>query len=232
MKGQAARPRLEADYLGEPYASEDARRECLVCHVTNPRAVRERVGPEAADRAIGCEKCHGPGSLHVAALAARFPDMAISLPSRSSPPELNQSCAECHAQHFVAMPPARTAAGWARFPSSTLPMSACSIRSGGALNCVTCHDPHRDVETSQSYYEEKCLSCHSSKPRHDSAAAPVPGPASTERPADDAAYRASCPVNPTRDCLTCHMPKVPYDWLKGYFTDHYIRIHRVTSSGT
>lgn len=215
MKGLEPLPRRDDDYLGETYSSEDARRECLVCHVTSPRAVREQVGPEAADKAIGCERCHGPGSLHLAALPLRFPDMAISLPSRSSPAEVNRSCAECHAQHYLAMPASFTDPAWARFPSSSLPMSACFTRSGGALDCVTCHDPHRDVETSPSHYEEKCLTCHASRPGHQ----------------DDAAFRPSCPVNPRRDCLKCHMPKVPYDWLHGHFTDHYIRIPSESDHG-
>jgi tetratricopeptide (TPR) repeat protein len=227
MKGQPVFPRQVADYLGERYASEDARRECLVCHVTNPRAIREHTGPEAADRAIGCEKCHGPGSLHLAAVAARFPDLAISLPARASSADVNRSCAECHAQHFIAMPPTRKEAGWARFPSSTLPMSACYTRSGGNLSCTTCHDPHRDVETSAAHYEERCLSCHAASTRQGGAGNRQPdtstaGPVSQEA----SAFRPPCPVNPNRDCVKCHMPKVPYDWLHGDFTDHYIRVHR------
>ena len=73
-------PRRPADYLGMPL-TEDAVRRCFSCHVTNPQAVLETSGPEAADHAIGCEKCHGPGGNHVLAVAAKFPDLAIARPA-------------------------------------------------------------------------------------------------------------------------------------------------------
>jgi hypothetical protein len=130
------------------------------------------------------------------------------------------------------MPAARTEPGWARFPSSTLPLSPCYAQSGGTLSCVTCHDPHRNAETAPAHYEAKCLSCHATAPRESGAERPslgsgTPGPAYQA----EAAFRSACPVNPRRDCLNCHMPKVRYDWLHGSFTDHYIRVHRSTESG-
>ena len=41
-----------------------------------------------------------------------------------------------------------------------------------------------------------------------------------DRPAE-----AVCPVNPAKDCLDCHMPKVPVAALHTSLTDHYIRVH-------
>jgi tetratricopeptide (TPR) repeat protein len=223
-KGHAAHPQHDDEFLGERFTSEDEQRECLVCHVTNARAARERTGPEAADRAIGCERCHGPGGLHLAAVAVQFADLAIASPAQASPKEINQSCGSCHSQHFLAMPASRTAPDWTRFPGSSLPWSRCYSESGGALSCVTCHDPHRNAETSPTHYESKCLSCHAS-----SVPSAKDRPASP-RPADEA-FRSPCPVNPSRDCLQCHMPKVRYDWLHGSFTDHYIRVHTGKTSG-
>ncbi len=82
---------------------------------------------------------------------------------RTHPPRRSIACvAECHSQHFLAMPAMRTAPDWTRFPGSTLPWSRCYAESGGALSCVTCHDPHRNAETAPAYYEAKCLSCHPS----------------------------------------------------------------------
>ena len=183
------------------------------------RAARLHVGPESADRAIGCERCHGPGGLHVAAVAARFSDMAIANPAQARAAEVNQSCGGCHGQHSLPMPASRTAPDWTRFPGSTLPWSRCYVERGGALSCVTCHDPHRDAETSPAYYEAKCLACHASPSRTTASTAAQPQQAEATR-------RSSCPINPSRDCLGCHMPKVEYDWLHGFFTDHYIRVHR------
>ncbi len=216
-KGHAAHPQHEDEFLGTRFASQDEQQDCLVCHVTNPRASLEQTGPQATDRAIGCERCHGPGGHHITAVALKFPTMAIGSPAQAAPGEINRSCGNCHSQHFLAMPASRTAPEWTRFPGSTLPWSRCYSESGGVLSCVTCHDPHRNAETAAAHYEAKCLSCHaSSAPRAKTATAPP-------RQADEA-FRSPCPVNPSRDCLECHMPMVRYDWLHGSFTEHYIRV--------
>jgi tetratricopeptide (TPR) repeat protein len=223
-KNQKPRPERVDDFLGEPFASAQEAYECLICHTTSPRSVRERVGPESHDRAIGCEQCHGPGGHHVAAIAVKFADPAIASPAQASHAEINFLCGVCHSQHFsdTVMLATRESPDWARFPSSTLPWSRCYTESGGALSCATCHDPHRNAETSSAHYESKCLSCHatSSNSRPNSIqTTQAPSPRS------DQAFRAPCPVNSTRDCLNCHMPKVHLDWLHGSFTDHYIRSH-------
>src|SRR5262249_22669383 len=118
-----------------------------------------------------------------------------------------------------------------RFPGSTLPWSRCYSESGGTLNCVTCHDPHSNAEKSAGFYEAKCLTCHatsapSAKAKTSAADQPVVPQAA------ETAFRSPCPVNSTRDCLNCHMPKVWYDWLHDSFTDHYIRVHRPSDAGS
>ena len=222
-KGQPANPERAEDFLGEPFQSVAESRECLVCHTTNPRAIRDHTGPESRDRAIGCERCHGPGGLHLAAVANRFPETAIAIPAKASPADINRLCSDCHSQHFLTMPALRTAPDWTRFPGSTLPWSRCSAESGGSLTCVTCHDPHKDAETEPAYYEARCQSCHSG-----SRSPSNTGVASAPIEKAEKASRSTCPVNPDGNCLPCHMPKVRYDWLHGDFTDHYIRVHRST----
>jgi hypothetical protein len=213
-KDQPPHPHRLEDFLGKPYEAPDGTNECLKCHATTTRAARERTGPEAADHAIGCEGCHGPGGLHPAAIAVQFPDPAILNPTRASPAALNQLCGRCHSQHLLEMPASKADPAWARFPGSTLPQSRCYTESGAGLSCSTCHDPHCDVETSPAFYEAKCLSCHTGSTELATATA------------TDQAFRSACPVNARHDCLTCHMPKVPYPSLHTSFTDHYIRVPR------
>ena len=37
---------------------------------------------------------------------------------------------------------------------------------------------------------------------------------------------APCPVQPTRGCIACHMPRREAMMAHSTFTDHFIRIHR------
>ncbi len=68
-----------------------------IATLTYPRSGRERIGPETADRAIGCERCHGPGGNHLAAVAAGFSDRAIVNPASASPQAVTQKqCNKCH----------------------------------------------------------------------------------------------------------------------------------------
>ena len=115
-------------------------------------------GPEAADRAIGCEKCHGPGGNHLLAVAARFPDLAIARPSLASGARVVRICAQCHSPRGKPVEPDDPTS--VRFQGTTLTWSRCYTESNDKLDCVTCHDPHRDASTSTAHYEAKCLSCH------------------------------------------------------------------------
>jgi hypothetical protein len=212
-KGQAPRTATNEDYLGKLFDSADGTNECLTCHTTTARSARQGTGPEAADHAIGCERCHGPGGLHMAAEAAQFKDPSIICPPRTSTAEINRLCGNCHSQHLLAMPSSMDDPAWARFPGSTLPQSRCYTESGGRLSCVDCHDSHRALETSSLHYEKRCLSCHATSS------------SSGQSNPSNQMFRSPCPVNPRGDCLKCHMPKVPYARLHNSFTDHYIRVH-------
>jgi hypothetical protein len=207
-----------ADYLGRRYDAPDEANECLTCHTTTARSAQEGIGPESADHAIGCEGCHGPGGLHPGAVAVQPADPAIINPTPAAAAAINRLCGRCHSQHLQEMPASLADSAWARFPGSTLPQSRCYTESGAGLSCVTCHDPHRDAETTPVVYEKKCLNCHArSKDSNRASSA-------------ETAFRTPCPVNPRRDCLQCHMPKVPNPRLHTAFTDHYIRVHAPPSS--
>jgi tetratricopeptide (TPR) repeat protein len=196
--------------------SEDEVRGCFACHATDARAARTGQGPTAHDRGIGCERCHGPGADHLAAVGSesyRSRDLAIARPSRASAAEVVTLCGECHARRNG---PAlrRDDPAAVRFQATTLTWSRCYTDSGGRLDCRTCHDAHRDAETSPAYYEKKCLECHGQ-----------PVALADSRGKDARGARGvSCPVNASTGCLGCHMPPVKGAVPHTAFSDHFIRV--------
>jgi tetratricopeptide (TPR) repeat protein len=216
------------DRLGQRIDLRDGVVRCLHCHVTRSRDFRDPPSgdgpsPASADRAIGCERCHGPGGNHLRAVAQDFrdaqgsSDFAIINIAGAPVATTNGQCVECHT---VGVAPEIERAPddprYVRSPGVTFAASRCFIESGGALSCMNCHDPHREAEHAASFYEAKCLECHAADPdRPRRPLAGVPDP----RTRGDA-----CPVDPVKDCLSCHMPKVPVPTLHKSLTDHYIRI--------
>jgi Tetratricopeptide repeat len=199
-------------FRGEPIGVRDGVVRCLYCHVTQSRDFRDppadpSPGPETADRGIGCERCHGPGENHLAAIKTGFPDFAIVNSGSAPASAIVEQCADCH---IVDVPGEVRAApenpDFVRSPGATLTASRCYTESAGGLSCLTCHDAHRDEHKPAAFFESRCLGCH----------------------APSTSSQKSCRINPTRGCLDCHMPKVPVAVLHTFMTDHFIRVHKQT----
>ena len=220
-------PTSVEDYRGEVIGTRDGVVKCLFCHATNPRAGNgpAEIGPEANDRAIGCERCHGPGGNHLAAVEARFPDMAIlSLSGASADLLTRKQCNECHILGRDSGGEGHKGQGWVRSQGFGWSVSRCNTESGGTFGCTTCHDPHRSAQsTTRVQYEARCLSCHGPS-----------SPAGAESKSADKDGRSTCPVDRSRGCLECHMPKVRIPALHLELTDHHIRrdAGRSKESGT
>jgi predicted CXXCH cytochrome family protein len=214
-------------FQGGPISSRAGVAKCLYCHTTNTRTGQERTGPESADHAIGCERCHGPGGHHVAAVNAGFSDPAIVNPAHASPQAVTSKlCNDCH----ILGPnvPDRDQYGpeWVRSQGVGWTLSRCNIASDGAFGCVSCHDPHkgaRAITTAQ--YEAKCLNCHSATPRA------AKNQKSNQAPrAGGGRMSPACPVDPAKGCVSCHMPRVRINALHLKLTDHFIRIPKTGRS--
>lgn len=204
---------------------------CLQCHVSGmhqPLAGTENRYPSPAftNAGVTCERCHGPGSRHVAG-------GSIVNPAKLSAERRDEVCMDCHLEGKVAVErperhlfdyrPGEELFDYIRYfvlntPSGAnlgavsqveaLAQSKCKHKSGDAMSCTSCHDPHSEPEPAEkiSYYRQKCLACHGI------------GFAAKHHP-----------ENP--DCTGCHMPASPStDVAHTEVTDHRIRRHPKLSS--
>ncbi len=211
-------------YRGMPLTG-DAVRRCFVCHATNPFAVMNQTGPAAADNAIGCERCHGPGANHTKVVAAhtggltKNVDLAIARPTMARGAAIVALCAGCHSPRDNDLKLSPGAPDSVRFQGTTLTWSRCYTESGNMLSCVTCHNPHKNADKRREVYEARCLGCHgkASNLAVEKDAKPGPTGKTTANP---------CPVQPAKNCIECHMPKVKTPMAHSLFTDHFIRVHR------
>lgn len=213
---------------------------CLFCHAgtVDPIAENEqrlRLG----DLAIGCERCHGPGELHVAHWTANTGeldaagDRTIVNPKRL-PRDLAESiCQQCHltgatqvavrgrrAEDF------RPGLRWSEFVVdfdyetkgsemtvvghvSQMHQSPC-YQGSDTLTCVTCHDPHSAVDPAERIAEVRTTCLQCHAEPSCSNGLP-------------AAERSN------RNCATCHMPQSRTDIQHVAFTHHRIGLHKSES---
>jgi Flp pilus assembly protein TadD len=211
--------------------------ECLFCHANRVRPVEGAINryesPTFLGQAIGCERCHGPGALHVRK-PGKGPDgrdWTIVNPSALDHALRDAVCEQCHLQGDARIEPAgraladfRPGLPLHRFESvffeakkldkvravgqvEQMQASRCFQATKGALGCISCHDPHERpaAEAQTAYYRERCLTCHGG-----SSGCSLPLATRTER-------------NPEDSCIACHMPRTPSaDIVHNAATDHRI----------
>ena len=214
---------------------------CLVCHVGAvefPTTVYQKV--EFREKSIGCERCHGPGSVHVA--EEREP-LAVATRPRSAgrstivhPAKLTRDlaesiCAQCHlrgeATVFVR----------GRRPTDIrpgLPLTDFRIDYHLAVpqSQMKVVGHVEQMRRSRCYIASESLTCTTCHDPH------VVRPADEQRAHSMRACRAchtdaSCRVDLAErlrgksgnDCLACHMPQVATDIPHIAFTHHRIGVH-------
>jgi predicted CXXCH cytochrome family protein len=211
---------------------------CIFCHSGRSRPVPGTNGRYDAvpfsELAIGCENCHGPGSLHIQRMTNRdWNDLSIVNPARLTPDLANNICMGCHEigdervlqsgktyQDFrpgtpldntlsvLMVPPTRTSRPQVDHLQHyySMVVSKCYRASAGRLRCITCHDPHVEPSPQElpAYFNSRCLTCHTDQ---------------------------SCSLsretrqhnNPPDDCIACHMPKQNVGFiLHSSLTNHRI----------
>ena len=113
--------------------------------------------------------------------------------------EMSEFCGQCHRTWSQVASNGPRGILNVRFQPYRLGSSKCYDPADKRIRCTACHDPHRDLETSARAYDGKCLACHTGPAAH------------------------TCKVA-TKDCVTCHMPKLELPGAHKNFTDHWIRV--------
>ena len=159
---------------------------------------------------ITCEKCHGPGGEHVAAVqSGKLNNLHIFNPSHMTVDEQAYNfCGSCHRNAFDVADNKASGIATIRFEPYRLVLSRCFDSRDPRVSCSACHDSHGQMQSTAAFYDAKCLACHAGPHRPSTAGKPT---------------GAQCPVA-TENCVTCHMPKLelPGDHFK--FADHDIRV--------
>jgi len=210
----AEAPETMEQTIGDAVPTEVMRR-CFGCHTT-ASTVDGIFDPDHAALGVTCEACPGPGLQHVSAMnrsnSQKLPTGLLN-PKRMTPVESVDFCGACHRTPVDVAVYVQRELGVAavRFQPYRLERSLCwGARGDPRITCVACHDPHKPLVRDTASYDRNCLQCHATT-------------AAAEKPANAAAR--ACP-KATKDCTSCHMPKVEVSATHATFTDHLIRVVR------
>jgi tetratricopeptide (TPR) repeat protein len=196
---------------------------CLHCHVSGMQppvqGTENRYAiPPFSYSGVTCERCHGPGAAHAKG-------GAIVNPAKLEATRRDAVCMQCHLEgkaaierpgrHIYDFQPGQNLSDYIRYfvfadqqplglgavsQFEALAQSVCKKKSGEAMSCTSCHDPHSEPSAAErlSYYRQKCLACHGAKF------------GTTHRPDQP-------------DCTACHMPSsLSADVAHTEVTDHRI----------
>jgi tetratricopeptide (TPR) repeat protein len=156
---------------------------CVFCHAGGAHPVEDTENryrePVFTQAAIGCERCHGPGEVHVKARQADAPvkgriDYTIVNPRHLSPELRENVCQQCHLEGvtrvlrrgrdiFDFRPGLPLQEFWRVYVAAEglekeqravsqveqMYRSKCFKASKGKLGCATCHDPHEAPPTAE-----------------------------------------------------------------------------------
>jgi hypothetical protein len=189
---------------------------CFSCHSTGG-IVAGKLDLEKMTPGIRCEACHGPGGRHVeTALKKEASADLIYNPGDLSGDQLTQDfCASCHRGNDEFGLLQSMEINNVRFQPYRVFHSKC-YSDDKRISCTACHDPHEPLAREVSYYDAKCTACHAVKGR---AAAELKTRAKPAAQGTEVACKVA-----TKDCVSCHMPKLGPPAAHFKFTDHYIRI--------
>ena len=211
---------------------------CLFCHSNQvepePDTLNTYRQPIFNGLSIGCERCHGPGELHVQARRGGQPlndhDFTIVNPGRLEPALRDDVCAQCHlggkervarrgksvfdyrpglplesTLRVFVWPQEATQGNQIAGHVEQMHGSQCFQKSAGKMGCISCHDPHAVPDPA----EKETYFRNRCLQCHQSQGCSVPLARRQER-------------TPTDNCAVCHMPREGTNINHVALTDHRI----------
>ena len=180
--------------------------DCFGCHASNAVS-RGKLTLPTMQPGLTCEHCHTGAEAHLEAMSSGKPAPLPRKLGEMAAEEMSGFCGQCHrtwesvvGQHLFGQKNVR-------FQPYRLAISQCFLGDDMRIRCTACHNPHVDLDRDDSHYDHACLACHVGK---------------TATVANAVTHK-SCPVA-DKNCVTCHMPKVPAPGVPSIFSDHNIRI--------
>lgn len=198
--------------------------DCMFCHVHSVEPVTDSINRYrqplfSGQVSIGCERCHGPGEIHVRERAERDEPAGVDdsiVNPRHLPASLQSGiCQQCHLlgservvrrgrnvfEYRPGLPFDQFVSVFVRPPSMAdmnrsvgqfeqLEVSRCATAEGGRLLCTSCHDPHRAPTHAEAPAYYRGRCQVCHQQESKDCAAPM-----TERTAR------------SDDCIECHMPR-------------------------
>lgn len=212
--------------------------ECVNCH--NALTLQDNNSKNRfthIPQGIDCERCHGPGELHVKLrtinenIDSLKPDYTIVHPGHLNREFQMDLCKRCHLQGISVLAENKY---YTNFKPGMrlkdimevfLPVSDVGDKSFlmashaerledskcytmSQMSCITCHNPHISVaQTPNISFNKKCISCHKTADK------------------DDCSLSQTDRQSTNNSCIACHMPKSgAIDIPHVSITDHLIRI--------
>src|SRR4030095_2285225 len=195
---------------------------CLECHTTFAQGEGgTEMEPLIFPRdkmifGVGCEKCHGPGAMHVEYQTKHPRDttaMFIVNPSSLSRQQQLDVCAICHGGKIQKTKPSFSFTAGQNltdyFSTNVIDQTAMSSGEvevhgnqygllqvskcfkGSNLTCNTCHNSHENERGNMTLYSARCMNCHNI----------------TANNFKSGVHNQLSMI--TQNCIDCHMPQQP-----------------------
>ena len=219
--------------------------ECMTCHNGYPDFISNSQNKYISVKTgIDCERCHGPGSLHVAEKqsgkivdTSKMPDYSIVNPRRLSTELQNNICMRCHLQGIAVLNDGKNFFDFRPGMKLSEVMNVFMPQYEGAEDKMIMASHVERMKKSECYVSSgkmSCITCH--KPHVSVKFTPRTQYLEACKGCHGGKQQVGCSediklrMKVNDDCVTCHMPhNGSIDIPHVAVTDHHIRKRPVSN---